>query len=89
MINWVYRYMTEQLYRQWIGACVFCVRPSAHVCSRSRILLPIFLPQLSSCLSPAVLPVWISGLVQTLIYCDFFYYYLKSWKNNEKLTLPS
>lgn len=28
-------------------------------------------------------------LSQTAIYCDFFYYYLKSWKNNERLSLPS
>ncbi|XP_047319313.1 ER lumen protein-retaining receptor-like [Impatiens glandulifera] len=33
--------------------------------------------------------VWVSGLVQTLIYADFFYYYLKSWRNNSKLELPS
>jgi len=32
---------------------------------------------------------WISGLVQTILYIDFFYYYLKSWKNNEKLALPA
>ncbi|WOL12831.1 ER lumen protein-retaining receptor [Canna indica] len=31
---------------------------------------------------------WISGLVQTLLYADFFYYYLHSWKNNVKLQLP-
>ena len=29
--------------------------------------------------------VWISGTVQTIFYCDFFYYYVKSWKNNERL----
>mmetsp|Transcript_900 Transcript_900/g.3271 ORF Transcript_900/g.3271 Transcript_900/m.3271 type:complete len:218 (-) Transcript_900:254-907(-) len=33
--------------------------------------------------------VWVSGAVQTGIYCDFFYYYIQSWKNNEKLSLPS
>jgi ER lumen protein retaining receptor len=33
--------------------------------------------------------VWLSGTVQTAIYCDFFYYYIKAWKNNEKLALPS
>ena len=33
--------------------------------------------------------VWISGMVQTIFYCDFFYYYLKSFKNNEKLRLPA
>jgi len=33
--------------------------------------------------------VWISGIVQTILYLDFFYYYIKSWKNNVKLALPS
>lgn len=33
--------------------------------------------------------VWISGTVQTVFYCDFFYYYIKSWRNNEKLKLPA
>ncbi|XP_047310522.1 ER lumen protein-retaining receptor-like [Impatiens glandulifera] len=33
--------------------------------------------------------VWISGLVQTLLYADFFYYYFQSWKNNSKLELPA
>merc|ERR1711990_1368670 len=29
--------------------------------------------------------VWISGTIQTAIYCDFFYYYFQSWRRNEKL----
>eukprot|EP00898_Chlorokybus_atmophyticus_P008312 jgi/Chlat1/8482/Chrsp80S07884 len=33
--------------------------------------------------------VWLSGIVQTGIYCDFFYYYILSWKNNKKLQLPA
>mmetsp|Transcript_13136 Transcript_13136/g.35756 ORF Transcript_13136/g.35756 Transcript_13136/m.35756 type:complete len:215 (+) Transcript_13136:169-813(+) len=33
--------------------------------------------------------VWVSGLVQTVVYCDFFWYYFKSWQNNEKLALPA
>ncbi|KAJ6372079.1 hypothetical protein OIU77_002410 [Salix suchowensis] len=32
---------------------------------------------------------WISGLIQTLLYADFFYYYFQSWKNNVKLELPA
>ncbi|KZV20650.1 ER lumen protein-retaining receptor [Dorcoceras hygrometricum] len=32
---------------------------------------------------------WISGLVQTLLYADFFYYYFQSMKNNGKLQLPA
>lgn len=32
---------------------------------------------------------WISGLVQTALYADFFYYYIMSWKNHEKLKLPA
>ena len=39
-------------------------------------------------LTPACPAVWTSGLVQTIIYLDFFYYYVKSWRNNEKLALP-
>mmetsp|Transcript_13367 Transcript_13367/g.40421 ORF Transcript_13367/g.40421 Transcript_13367/m.40421 type:complete len:216 (-) Transcript_13367:2816-3463(-) len=33
--------------------------------------------------------VWVSGVVQTVIYLDFFYYYVQSWRNNEKLSLPA
>lgn len=33
--------------------------------------------------------VWISGTLQTGLYLDFFYYYLRAWRNNEKLSLPS
>jgi len=33
--------------------------------------------------------VWTSGLVQTALYLDFFYYYILAWKNNKKLSLPS
>jgi hypothetical protein len=36
-----------------------------------------------------LLAVWLSGIVQTILYCDFFYYYIKSWKNNQKLSLPA
>jgi len=31
---------------------------------------------------------WISGVVQTIIYCDFFYYYIKARTTGEKMTLP-
>ncbi|XP_010686251.1 ER lumen protein-retaining receptor A [Beta vulgaris subsp. vulgaris] len=31
----------------------------------------------------------VSGLVQTALYGDFFYYYFVSWKNNSKLKLPA
>eukprot|EP00878_Enallax_costatus_P014991 GHUV01015695.1.p1 GENE.GHUV01015695.1~~GHUV01015695.1.p1 ORF type:complete len:154 (+),score=27.01 GHUV01015695.1:600-1061(+) len=51
ILNWIYRYFTEQHYRQWL--------------------------------------VWFCGVVQTVIYCDFFYYYILSWRNNEKLALPA
>jgi len=34
-------------------------------------------------------PVWISGTLQTGLYLDFFYFYLRAWRNNEKLSLPS
>ncbi|KAG6756153.1 hypothetical protein NC651_026684 [Populus alba x Populus x berolinensis] len=31
----------------------------------------------------------VSGLVQTALYADFFYFYFISWKNNAKLQLPA
>ncbi|TXG47662.1 hypothetical protein EZV62_026956 [Acer yangbiense] len=31
----------------------------------------------------------LSGLIQTALYADFFYYYFFSWKNNAKLQLPA
>ena len=41
-------------------------------------------------LPPVPFPlVWISGIVQTIIYMDFFYYYITSWKSNKKLALPA
>lgn len=50
LINWIYRYATEDNYVQWI--------------------------------------VWISGLVQTIIYCDFFYYYIIAMRSGKKMSLP-
>jgi len=32
--------------------------------------------------------VWVSGIVQTSIYCDFFYYYVKAQTNNKHMVLP-
>ncbi|KAL5568217.1 hypothetical protein UlMin_024792 [Ulmus minor] len=32
---------------------------------------------------------WVSGLVQTALYADFFYYYIQSWKKHEELKLPA
>lgn len=51
ILNWIYRYMTETHYKQYIA--------------------------------------WVSGIIQTILYADFFYYYVKSWKNNQKLALPA
>ena len=33
--------------------------------------------------------VWISGLLQTGLYADFFYYYIQCWRNNKRLQLPA
>eukprot|EP00455_Lapot_gusevi_P015733 TRINITY_DN1800_c0_g1_i5.p1 TRINITY_DN1800_c0_g1~~TRINITY_DN1800_c0_g1_i5.p1 ORF type:complete len:222 (+),score=62.48 TRINITY_DN1800_c0_g1_i5:49-714(+) len=32
--------------------------------------------------------VWIAGVVQTLIYCDFFYYYVKGKLEGKRVALP-
>lgn len=31
---------------------------------------------------------WLAGLTQTIIYCDFFYYYLKARMSGQKMSLP-
>ena len=74
LLNWIYRYFHEPGYRHWIGAWQLGVQRCA-----ARALTLARLP----------CAVWISGTVQTIFYCDFFYYYLKSWKNNERLSLPA
>ncbi|KAJ4721006.1 ER lumen protein-retaining receptor [Melia azedarach] len=51
ILNWVYRFFTENHKVRWIP--------------------------------------WLSGLVQTALYTDFFYYYVKSWRNREHLKLPA
>eukprot|EP01098_Paradermamoeba_levis_P016361 TRINITY_DN87_c0_g1_i1.p1 TRINITY_DN87_c0_g1~~TRINITY_DN87_c0_g1_i1.p1 ORF type:complete len:215 (+),score=51.80 TRINITY_DN87_c0_g1_i1:183-827(+) len=51
LLNWIYRYFTEEDYVQWI--------------------------------------VWVSGGVQTVLYCDFFYYFIRSKWYNTKLVLPN
>ncbi|KAK1272369.1 ER lumen protein retaining receptor [Acorus gramineus] len=32
---------------------------------------------------------WLSGILQTAMYTDFFYYYIRSWQNRETLKLPA
>ena len=50
VVNWVYRYMTEEKYYDPIA--------------------------------------WVSGVVQTLLYVDFFYYYVKARYLGENMVLP-
>eukprot|EP00455_Lapot_gusevi_P015736 TRINITY_DN1800_c0_g2_i2.p1 TRINITY_DN1800_c0_g2~~TRINITY_DN1800_c0_g2_i2.p1 ORF type:complete len:221 (+),score=54.37 TRINITY_DN1800_c0_g2_i2:85-747(+) len=50
LFNWIYRYMTEDGYRNWI--------------------------------------VWVAGTIQTLMYCDFFYYYVKGKLEGKRVVLP-
>ncbi|EFN53261.1 hypothetical protein CHLNCDRAFT_32290 [Chlorella variabilis] len=33
--------------------------------------------------------VWISGVIQTALYADFFFYYALCWKANKRLQLPA
>merc|ERR1740117_2069181 len=50
VLTWVWRYMTQEGYSDWI--------------------------------------VWVSGIVQTILYLDFFYYYIKCKLDGSKLALP-
>eukprot|EP00736_Rhodelphis_marinus_P005447 Rmarinus@m.19752 len=51
IINWIYRYLTEPHYVQWL--------------------------------------VWTAGLLQTALYCDFFYYYFTAAVSGKKMKLPT
>jgi hypothetical protein len=55
----------------------------------ATVVLDVARGEANGCLLAAAAAVWISGVIQTAIYCDFFYYYIKSWQNNEKLALPA
>jgi ER lumen protein retaining receptor len=50
LLNWVYRFFTEEHYRNWVS--------------------------------------WTAGLIQTVIYCDFFYYYAIAKFTGQKMSLP-
>ena len=50
LLNWVYRFFTEEHYRNWVS--------------------------------------WSAGLLQTVIYCDFFYYYAIAKFTGQKMSLP-
>jgi len=51
LLNWIYRYLYEDDYSQWI--------------------------------------VWTSGAVQTILFLDFFYYYLKGQIKGQAIALPT
>jgi len=50
LVNWIYRGMTEEGYRDWI--------------------------------------VWVCGAIQSIIYCDFFYYYAIAQATGTSMSLP-
>lgn len=93
ILNWIYRYFTEKHYRQWLGEhSEPCMPRSDSAVPQHIRVLPSSLnndPLMVICAVVCACTVWICGVVQTVIYCDFFYYYLLSWRNNEKLALPA
>ncbi len=50
LLNWVWRYTTQEGYSDWI--------------------------------------VWVAGIVQTILYLDFFYYYIKCKLDGKQVALP-
>lgn len=78
-----------------LGDAFRVLRPSAQKLSSATMLgspacihvSPSGSPILGK-LTSMLCTAWVAGLIQTATYADFFYYYIKAWRNNEKLALP-
>ena len=87
--------MTENNYRQWIGedAVILCHSPAFNKTLMQGLGqggdVSNFAVVTQRLMQLVLHAVWISGTVQTALYADFFYYYFRSWQNNEKLSLPT
>ncbi|XP_031286058.1 uncharacterized protein LOC116144765 [Pistacia vera] len=74
ILNWVYRFFTENKIR-WIFKFSLCFR--------------LWRSLLTSTSVKMLKTAWVSGLIQTALYADFFYYYFRSWENRKKLKQPA
>lgn len=101
LINWVYRFLTENHYRQWISEwnifSVWCIQLVYPLKSRfagnlrgyhfiwnsdvsawkNNLVCALVLHFIWAYIS--WFAAWIAGIVQTALYADFFYYYLKRY----------
>lgn len=76
ILNWIYRYITEARFSRWIGkpyhelkrtdSCM--TSDCMYICSDFQFAIADF----SAC---------VSGIVQTALYADFFYYYFIRYGN--------
>ena len=73
LLNWIYRFFTEIHKIRWIRKFFLFV---------PQILFPLFLRVISLLMRLTLHlqnTAWISGLVQTALYADFFYYYIQRY----------
>jgi ER lumen protein retaining receptor len=92
MINWLYRYLTETHYRQWIVWISGGIQTALyggegqHSGERRR---PVVLPRVTGldCSLRAYVLVFLQR--GPLCFADFFYYYFQCWKANKRLQLPA
>lgn len=71
ILNWVYRFFTENKIR-WIRkffSAVYLI--NLCFCLGRSLLTSMFVKMLKI--------AWVSGLIQTALYADFFYYYFKRY----------
>lgn len=90
ILNWIYRYFTEPHYVHWIGKSNTTLFPflylnegvhaNLHANTHSSLFCASY-GLMATCfvLDGSVIAAWISGLVQTLLYADFFYYYFQRY----------
>ena len=75
ILNWIYRYLTEEHYVHWISTTLSFSHTSSSVVKPTDLQLLWGLMSTSKLCHGFAFVAWIAGLIQTLLYTDFFYYY--------------
>lgn len=82
ILNWIYRYFTEKHFGRWICKLLQRIK-IVNWYFYINVILDIYQHSFAF-----VVEACISGLVQTALYGDFFYYYFIRWSTPELMWTP-